>query len=132
MNTYCGIKEVPKNKKLGSMLECAEKGQVYYWGLKKIDNRILQNIKKPKEITLDKARMNKIKFDTRLKRLTNELEYVKDKEKKSIIKKQIKETKIEVKNATKVFKEAFKLSEERKEAKKTTKKTTKKQQKNKY
>jgi hypothetical protein len=35
--TYCGIGDVPKGQKRGSMKECAEKGQIRYYGEKKID-----------------------------------------------------------------------------------------------
>ncbi len=123
---YCGIKKVPKNKKLGSMKDCAEKGQVTYWGLKKIDNKILESSQKNKKVSLDKARLNKIKLDTRLKKLNKDLDNTKEKEKKATIKKEIDKTKKELEKATKQFKEAFKLSEDKKASKKTTKKTTKK------
>jgi hypothetical protein len=124
---YCGIKKVPKNKKLGSMKDCAEKGQVTYWGLKKIDNKILESSQKNKKVSLDKARLNKIKLDTRLKKLNKDLDNTKEKEKKSTIKKEIEKTKKELDKATTQFKEAFKLSEDKKKtSKKLTKKNTKK------
>jgi hypothetical protein len=123
---YCGSKKVPKNKKLGSMVECAQKGQISYWGIKKIDNRVLENVSKTKQISLDKARLNKIKFDTRLKKLTKDLEFEKDKEKQKLIKKNIELTKKEVAKATKEFKIALDLDTEKKASKKLTKKTTKK------
>jgi hypothetical protein len=125
MDIYCGAKKVPKNKKLGSMVECAEKGQVMYWGVKKIDSRVLENTQGQKKVSLDKARTNKIKLDTRLKKMVKDLENAKDKEKKQTIKKNIEKTKKELEKATKEFKEAFKLSEEKKASKKGTKKTTK-------
>jgi paraquat-inducible protein B len=137
MDIYCGAKKVPKNKRIGSMVECAEKGQVMYWGLKKIDNRVMENVQSQKKVSLDKARTNKIKLDTRLKKMLKDLENAKDKEKKQTLKKDIEKTKKELEKATKEFKEAFKLSEEKKasknsskkETKKSTKKSTKKQTK---
>jgi hypothetical protein len=120
MNIYCGSKKVPKNKRLGSMIECAEKGQVSYWGLKKIDTRIMENIKTKKKVSLDKSRTNKIKLDTRLKKMVKDLESTKDKEKKQSLKKDIEKTKKELEKATKIYKEAFKLSEEKKNSKKGT------------
>ncbi len=126
MDIYCGAKKVPKNKKLGSMVECAEKGQVMYWGVKKIDNRVLENVQGQKKVSLDKARTNKIKLDTRLKKMVKDLENAKDKEKKQTLKKNIEKTKKELEKATKEFKEAFKISEDKKASKKLTKKTTKK------
>jgi hypothetical protein len=118
---YCGIKKVPKNKKLGSMKECAEKGQVSYWGLKKIDTKILENTKSVKKMSLDKTRTNKIKLDTRLKKLTKDLDVAKDKEKKSTLKKEITKTKKDLEKATKEYKEAFRLAEEKKASKSSKK-----------
>ena len=126
MDIYCGSKKVPKNKRIGSMIECAEKGQVSYWGLKKIDTRIMENIKTKKKVSLDKSRTNKIKLDTRLKKMVKDLESTKDKEKKQSLKKDIEKTKTELEKATKIYKEAFKLSEEKKASKKIVKKTSKK------
>ena len=129
MDIYCGAKKVPKNKKLGSMVECAEKGQVSYWGIKKIDNRVLENTQGQKKVSLDKARTNKIKLDTRLKKMLKDLEVAKDKEKKQSLKKDIEKTKKELEKAIKEYKDAFKISEEKKSSKKSTKKSTKKQTK---
>jgi hypothetical protein len=42
----CGIGELKKGERRGTMKECAEKGQVRYYGLKKIDSRILKASKK--------------------------------------------------------------------------------------
>ena len=95
MNIYCGSKKVPKNKRLGSMIECAEKGQVSYWGLKKIDTRIIDNVKSKIKISLDKSRANKIKLDARLKKMLKDLDSAKDKEKKQSLKKDIEKTKKE-------------------------------------
>lgn len=45
----CGIRELKKNQKRGTMIECAKKGQIRYWGLFKVDNNVaklsLQNNK---------------------------------------------------------------------------------------
>jgi hypothetical protein len=49
---YCGINEpVPKGFRLGSMQECFNAKKVMYYGIKKIDNNIL-NSKKMKEKAL--------------------------------------------------------------------------------
>jgi hypothetical protein len=48
---YCGSKTVPKNKRLGSMKECVEKGQVCLYGLRKVDSRLVKNTKKPESKT---------------------------------------------------------------------------------
>ena len=40
---FCGVGKVPKGKKLGSMKECADAGQVRYYGLKKIDKKLVES-----------------------------------------------------------------------------------------
>ena len=123
---YCGSKKLPKNKRYGSMKECAEKGQVMYWGLNKIDTKILNSAQSTKKISLDKARTNKIKFETRLKKLTKDYDASKDKEKKQTLKKELSKTKKELEKATKEYKDAFNLAEEKKASKKASKKSSKK------
>ena len=39
---FCGIKQPPKNSRLGTMKECAEAKQVRQYGVKKIDARLLE------------------------------------------------------------------------------------------
>ena len=56
--TYCGIGEVPKNQTRGSMLECAEKKQVKFWGINTVDKKTLQ---KALLNTTSKAYLNKLK-----------------------------------------------------------------------
>lgn len=48
-NIYCGARDPPKGKRLGSMKECAEKGQISYYGVKKVDSRLLEAMRKPKK-----------------------------------------------------------------------------------
>ena len=43
---YCGIGDVPKGHKRGTMRECAEKKQIRYYGIKKIDSKTLDLSKK--------------------------------------------------------------------------------------
>ncbi len=52
---YCGIKNpIPKNYRLGSMEECLNAGKVNYYGLKKIDSRLVdvQNKELQLKVTL--------------------------------------------------------------------------------
>lgn len=42
---FCGVGKIPKKSRLGTMQECAEKGQVRYYGIKKIDPNILATAK---------------------------------------------------------------------------------------
>jgi len=39
---YCGIGKVPTGLRRGTMKECATKGQIRYYGVKKIDGRLLE------------------------------------------------------------------------------------------
>lgn len=43
---YCGIGDPKKGQKRGSMRECAEKGQIRYYGIHKIDPKTLEFAKK--------------------------------------------------------------------------------------
>jgi hypothetical protein len=54
---YCGCKETPRNKKKGTMSECAKKSQIRLYGLNKIDPKLLIKDGKPKKpvLTLAKA-----------------------------------------------------------------------------
>ncbi len=118
-DAYCGIKKIPKNKKRGSMKECAEKGQVYYWGLNKIDSRTLENAKVQKKMSLDATRRNKIKYTTKLKKLTKDLGHEKnkkeqDKKKQNSLKKDITKTEKLLDQASKDFSKAFELAEQKK------------------
>jgi len=45
-NIYCGIGDIPKNNRRGTMKECVEKGQIRYYGIKKIDSVTLKSLKK--------------------------------------------------------------------------------------
>ena len=45
---FCDVGEIPKGKKRGSMVECAEKGQIKYYGEKKVDKKIIESITKRK------------------------------------------------------------------------------------
>lgn len=39
---YCGIGKVPKGYRLGSMVECLDKGKVNLYGLHKIDSKLIK------------------------------------------------------------------------------------------
>ena len=46
---YCGINKIPKGQKRGSMKDCASAGQIRYYGLKKIDSKLVEYAKKSKK-----------------------------------------------------------------------------------
>lgn len=87
-NVYCGIGEVPKGKRLGSMKECAEKKQVRYYGLKKIDPLVIADTaKQSKQKKADSSKRDKllIKYTdlkAKLKKMTDTLKNSKEEAKK--------------------------------------------------
>ena len=71
---FCGITDpIPKGYRLGSMVECLEKNQVRYYGLKKIDSKVLGLASKKKDTETEsqlqikaaglKGKLTKIKRD---------------------------------------------------------------------
>ncbi len=93
-NIYCGANKVPKNKKLGSMSECAKKGQIRLYGLKKTDPITFKYIKEEKAKAVkavkdkERERYNKI-----IAKIKKDIEKKKEVIKKEniILKKKIKE-----------------------------------------
>lgn len=49
-NAFCGIGNIPKGKKRGSMKECVEANQIRYYGLKKVDQKLIDSINSKKKI----------------------------------------------------------------------------------
>ncbi len=56
---YCGIGDIPKGHRRGSMKECAEKKQVRYYGIKKIDVKLAESYQNKPKMNLQKV-MDKI------------------------------------------------------------------------
>jgi hypothetical protein len=42
---FCGIGKMPKKSRRGTMRECAEKGQIRYYGIKKVDAKTIEHAK---------------------------------------------------------------------------------------
>lgn len=81
---YCGIKEVPEGKKLGTATQCASLGKVSYYGLKKIDQSAFEETNEVKQL---KKRYKKLHEDYsfykgKLKNLESKHYYAKTKEAK--------------------------------------------------
>ena len=95
LEPYCGIKDpLPKNKRLGTMDECYTIGEVRYYGLNKIDSRVIENKKKKDLIStletdytmlLLKAKKNLIQ----IKALKKKIEDLKDEDEIKKINKKI-------------------------------------------
>ena len=55
---YCGIeKPIPTNYRLGSMEECLNAGKVNYYGVKKIDSKLIEAKNKMKEEEQTKSKL---------------------------------------------------------------------------
>jgi hypothetical protein len=66
-NIFCGIGKMPKKSRRGTMQECAEKGQVRYYGIKKVDKKALEFAKDKN--TVPETREALIKLASKLKGL---------------------------------------------------------------
>lgn len=121
---HCGIGPIPKNHRLGTMQECLEKNQVRYYGIKKIDPKLLKSHLDDKKankgkrgkkmVTLDDIRFGQVSLRGKIKRFTNEYNDETDKKKKAEIKKTI----------LALQKELGELNEKAKEMEKIVKKTS--------
>ena len=125
---FCGVGKVPSGKRRGTMKECFEKKQVRYWGVKKIDSRILSDYNKSDAIAETKVKLvvDAAKIKGRLKRLERQMK-IDDISKTEMesLKKQIKQHKDKL---VKMQKQLDIINAKAKEIQKskTTKKITKK------
>jgi len=98
-DAFCGIGKIPNGKRRGNMMECAEKKQVRYWGIKKVDNRTLKAVKNKKaDPATRKSLMLKIVgIDGKMKKLTMKYKSLKKPTKadKKELDKEIKQLKTE-------------------------------------
>ncbi len=83
---YCGIKKIPKNRRRGTMNECLQKSQVRYYGIQKVDSKLVNKISKPKSnVQKSKLRGEIIKLDVIIKKLKDKFVKEKDIDKKKAI-----------------------------------------------
>jgi hypothetical protein len=89
---YCGIGKIPKNSKLGTMKQCAEKKQIRYYGIKKIDPKTIEIAKKSSQKKRKRTTLiTKISgLRGKIKNLKRKLEATKDKTKKKNNRKKFK------------------------------------------
>lgn len=96
LKVFCGIIDpIPKGFRLGSMKECLDKGQVRYYGLKKIDNKVIEAANKKPETEADlqvkaagfRGKLTKLKRD--LDKTNNSAERQKIKDEYEEIRKQL-------------------------------------------
>ena len=72
LKIFCGITQpIPRGHKLGSMKECLDAKQVRYYGLKKIDNKLVESVNKTKDTSYEltikitglRGKLSKLKRD---------------------------------------------------------------------
>lgn len=95
---YCDVGEIPKGKKRGSMKDCAEQGQIKYYGEKKIDKKTLElavdkkNSKKKgsqnAEKQLDNLKLKWSEMTGKLKKATRNVDNEEDTKAKKILEKE--------------------------------------------
>jgi hypothetical protein len=128
---YCGIEKIPKNKKRGSMKDCAEIGQIRYYGLKKVDSRLIENALNEKKLKasgttkLDK-KIEELNFDAaglsgKLKKIQNQIKGEKNKDTKEKLEKEVEK----IKDKLKKIKQEVDAAEKQKKQKNGSKKTKK-------
>ena len=107
-NIYCGIENLPKGKTRGSMKECIEKNQVRYWGLKKIDSKLIASMSTSKNIPSTRRKLieKAVIIDAKIKNLIKKLKFSKninesDKEKIGNDIKKLKEQRKKIKDELK-------------------------------
>lgn len=97
---YCGARDpIPKSyDRLGSMLECAKKRDgIKYWGVKKIDSKILKMInKEQQEDIIRELKLKQSGLIGKLSKLQKDFVREKDKDKKIKIKKEFEKAKEEL------------------------------------
>lgn len=92
---YCSVGNVPKNKRRGNMKECVENKQIRFYGIKKIDAKLLSKIIKDKKQskTLETLKEKEAKYSAKLKNTLKD--YEKENKKKVKNEKLLKELKDE-------------------------------------
>lgn len=96
---FCGIGKIPKGYKRGTMKDCLEKKQVRYYGLKKVDPKLVEHIlttKGGKPKNRDKLVIELVGKRGTLVRLNRQLADEKDPDVKKVIREQINKVKDEI------------------------------------
>ena len=125
---YCGIGNIPKGQKRGSMKECATSGQIRYYGLKKIDSKLIEFSKKSKKGSAKRNTLieQKATIKGKINVITKKHKDEKDPAKKKALNEQYKKLVVELK---KLNNQLDQLSSSRLGSKKSSKKTSKKSSK---
>lgn len=103
---YCSIGNIPKGSKLGTMKQCAEMNQVRYYGIKKIDSKLLEAIKKGSKEKESKTKLliSIAGLRGKVKNLKGKIEAAKTKEAKEKHNKELKAVQDELQKSLAKFK----------------------------
>ena len=95
---YCGINKLKKNQKRGDIRECIRSKQVRFYGINKIDPKLLTFLTEQKQevLNLDKLFLQLITLRGRVKGLTKKKENSKDEKEKKKFDDEILKTKNEI------------------------------------
>lgn len=108
---YCGAKNVPKGKRLGSMKECVEKKQISYYGVKKVDSRLLETLRNPKKgkdakgnkMSLEKVAGERGTLQAKVKKIGKQIDAEKNAKKKKELEKTRDDLKKKLADTIKLF-----------------------------
>lgn len=113
----CGVAEPKKNERRGTMKECAEKKQVRYYGIKKVDKIIIDKLvaKKPKkkEKTYEEVMGITVGLKTRAAHIRKSMEIAKRKKNDAKLEELEKELDATRKEYAKILPLAKKMLEEK-------------------
>ncbi len=124
---FCAAGQVPKGKRRGTMRECAQRNQIRYWGVKKIDPRILEDsIKLNKYGGRDKVQAKLVGLRAKLKKLKMVHSAEKNESSKKKLSKEYAETFKRYKEIQAVFKILDKIRDREIAAEESRKKRLKK------
>ena len=94
---YCGISNpIPNGYRLGTMQECFDVGKVMYYGVKKVDSKILSSNKNKEKDDIKSLEVKKGGLIGKYKTLKNKLEKKITEDEKKLIQKEIEDIKNEV------------------------------------
>ena len=115
---YCGMRNLPKNRRAGTLDECLKAGQVRYYGVQAQTTKINDYIKKQKMLANENAKKKRKKANEDTKKANNDV----IKANNSIIK--ANNSEIEAQNAEQQVQNIQNASKKRGRPKKTTTTTT--------
>ena len=59
---FCGAGKMPKTSRVGTSTECAEKNQIRYYGLNKVDPKTIEKTKKKDHVPDTREKLFKLMF----------------------------------------------------------------------